>query len=274
MPSSAGATISLDLPDLLVATLLVIAAGLVSLLLKLRIERRLGVAALRTTVQLLLVGYVLRWVFEIHSLLVLAPVLAFMFAAATHTAVRRPAHTFRGMSWQAFVTLVGSGLLTTIVATTLIVGVDPWYEPRYLIPLLGMVVGNSMTGIALCLDHLLESLTERRQEVELELALGATRWEAARGPIAAAVRRGMIPLINGMMVIGIVSLPGMMTGQILAGADPFEAVKYQIMIMFMLAAAVSIGSMSVALLAYRRLFTPRHQIRSAAIERRGRDARS
>ncbi len=102
----------------------------------------------------------------------------------------------------------------------------------------------------------------------MELALGATRWEAARGPIAEAVRRGMIPIINSMMVIGIVSLPGMMTGQILAGADPLEAVKYQIMIMFMLAAATSVGCMVMAILAYRRLFSRKHQLLTERIQRR------
>jgi putative ABC transport system permease protein len=268
MNGHGSAAIELGGLDLLLATGLVVIAGAVSLVLRLRIEKRLALAAVRTTVQLLLVGYVLRWVFEIQSPWLLAAVALLMVLAATQTAVKRPTRRFAGIGWRAFATLVSSGLLTTIVATALIVGVKPWYEPRYLIPLLGMVLGNSMNGISLCVDHLLETLAERRQLVEMELALGATRWEAAREPIAEAVRRGMIPIVNTMMVVGIVSLPGMMTGQILAGADPFEAVKYQIMIMFMLAAAVALGSMAMAILAYRRLFTPRHQLRADAIRRR------
>jgi putative ABC transport system permease protein len=111
-------------------------------------------------------------------------------------------------------------------------------------------------------------LAERRAEVEMELSHGATRWEAARTPLRDAVRRGMIPIINAMMVVGLVSLPGMMTGQILAGADPLEAVKYQVVIMFMIAGATSMGCIGMALLVYRRLFNEKHQLRADLILRR------
>jgi putative ABC transport system permease protein len=131
-----------------------------------------------------------------------------------------------------------------------------------------MVLGNSLTGISLCLDTLLEALSERRAYVETELALGASRWEAVREPLAQSVRRGLIPIINSMMVVGLVSLPGMMTGQILQGADPLQAVKYQIVVMFMIAASTSLGCMTMALLVYRRLFNERHQLRSEWIKHR------
>jgi putative ABC transport system permease protein len=167
--------------------------------------------------------------------------------------------------------MAASSLMITVTATRLIVGVTPWFAPHYLIPLLGMVLGNTMNGISLSIDHLLESLSERRAEVEMELALGASRWEAARGPLSQAIRRGMIPITNTMMVVGIVALPGMMTGQILAGADPLVAVKYQIMIMFMIAAGTALGSMTASLLAYRRLFNSKHQLRSELILRRLKD---
>jgi putative ABC transport system permease protein len=91
------------------------------------------------------------------------------------------------------------------------------------------------------------------------LALGATRWEAARGPVREAIRTGMVPTINSMMVVGLVSLPGMMTGQLLAEGDPMKAVEYQIVIMFLIAAGSSLGTFSVVLLGYRRLFNRRHQ---------------
>ena len=117
------------------------------------------------------------------------------------------------------------------------------------------------------LDELLSSLDEQRARVETELSLGATRWEAARAPLRESIRRGMIPILNSMMVVGVVSLPGMMTGQILEGADPLMAVRYQIVIMFMLAGATSFGCMLLALLVYRRLFNPRHQLRAELITR-------
>jgi putative ABC transport system permease protein len=123
----------------------------------------------------------------------------------------------------------------------------------------GMILGNTLNGISLGLDRLGSELAAKRAQVEALLALGATRWEAARHPIQEAVRTGLIPIMNSMMVVGIVSLPGMMTGQILAGASPLEAVKYQIVIMFLIASGTALGTVSVVLLSYRRLFNSSHQ---------------
>jgi len=128
-----------------------------------------------------------------------------------------------------------------------------------------MILGNGLTGISLCLDTLLERLDERRAGVEADLACGATRWEAAREPLREAVRKGMIPILNSMTVAGLVSLPGMMTGQILAGAEPLQAVRYQIVVMFMIAAATSLGGILVAMMVYRRMFNERHQLRRGMI---------
>ncbi|MCP4641514.1 MAG: iron export ABC transporter permease subunit FetB [bacterium] len=265
MPEQA---IPLDTVDLAVAAVLVLVAAGVSLSLRLGLERRLALAAVRTVVQLLLIGYVLRTVFGLDSALAVGGVVLIMVGAASHAAVRRPTRTYRGATWRAFATLTFSGLLTTFVVTNVIVGVDPWYRARYVIPLLGMILGNGLTGISLCLDQLLETLDDRRNQIEMELAHGATRWEAARDALSDAVRKGMIPIINSMMVVGLVSLPGMMTGQILAGANPLEAVKYQIVVMFMIAAATSLGCIFVALLTYRRLFNARHQLETRLLVHR------
>jgi putative ABC transport system permease protein len=122
-----------------------------------------------------------------------------------------------------------------------------------------MLLHNTLTGVSLGLDRFTTDLAARRDHVETLLALGATRWEAARRPIQQAVRTGMVPTINTMMVIGLVSLPGMMTGQLLSGVDPLDAVKYQIVIMFLIAAGTSLGTVGVVLLGYRRLFNQDHQ---------------
>jgi putative ABC transport system permease protein len=251
--------------DLAVAALLVLLAGLVSLGLRLGLGRRLALASVRTVVQLLLVGYVLKLVFGVGSWYAVLGMAAVMILAASRAAVRRPSRTFGGAFGQAFVTLLLTGVTVTFTVTALIVKVDPWYQARYFIPLLGMVLGNGLTGVSLGLDTLLAGLVERRHLVEADLALGATSWEAARPQVQEAVRRGMIPIINSMMVVGLVSLPGMMTGQILAGADPLEAVKYQIVVMFMVAAATALGTIGVVLLAVRRLFNARHQLRVDAV---------
>lgn len=117
-----------------------------------------------------------------------------------------------------------------------------------------MLLGNILNGISLAIDRFLQGLSEGRFRVEGALALGASAWEAAHPEIREALRVGMIPTINSMMVMGIVSLPGMMTGQILAGAEPQDAVLYQIAIMFMIAAATALGALIVVLLSFRVLF--------------------
>lgn len=254
--------------ELSLAAALVLVAGAVSLALRLGLERRLGIAAVRTVAQLLLVGYVLEWVFRIERAWVLAIVLLVMTGAAGRAAIGRSSRTFAGAALGSFVTLVVTGLATTFVVTGVIVGVRPFWRAQYAIPLLGMVLGNSLTGISLALDALLTDLDEHRDRVEMELAHGATRWEAARAPLADAARRGMIPMLNAMTVVGIVSLPGMMTGQILEGASPLEAVKYQIVVMFMLAASTALGVTGVTLLVLWRTFDDRHQLRVERIVRR------
>ena len=254
--------------DLAIAATLVLFAGGISILLKLDLERRLAIAAVRTCAQLLLIGYLLVWVFELNNPLLVLVAMAIMTLAAGREAVRRSRRSFTGVHLRAFGTLLATGTLTTAVVTQGVIGLQPWYRPQYVIPLLGMVFGNSLTGISLCLDDLLETLDERRDLIELQLALGASAWEASRDSLRQSIRKGMIPIINAMTVAGIVSLPGMMTGQILAGADPLRAVAYQVVVMFMLAAATSLGTMAIALLVYRRLFNERHQLRGEQILRR------
>jgi putative ABC transport system permease protein len=255
-------TIALTPVDLVIATALVFVAGAVSVLLRLGLERRLAVASVRTLVQLGLLGYVLRWVFGHDTPWPVLVWIAVMIAAAGRAAVARSSRKYGHVHLDAFLTLALTSLATTFTVTGAVVGVQPWYQAQYVIPLLGMVLGNSLTGISLALDHLLESLDAKRELIEAHLALGATRWEAAREPLAEAVRRGMIPIINSMSVVGLVSLPGMMTGQILSGEDPVDAVKYQLVVMFMLAASTSLGCIVIALLAYRRLFDAAHRLRA------------
>jgi putative ABC transport system permease protein len=258
----------IGLGQLAIAALLIVFSGIVSFALQLKLEKQLAIGAVRTIVQLMIVGYVLKYVFVMRDPFIIAALIAVMVGFASHAAVGRSKNSYPGIRVQSFITLIASGVLTSYVVTSAIIQVHPWYRPQYLIPLLGMILGNSLTGISIALDQLLTDLTERTADIEMELAHGATAWEAARVPLHDAVRRGMIPTINGMMVVGIVSLPGMMTGQILAGSDPVDAVKYQIVVMFMLSAATALGCMMITLLAYRRLFNKRHQLERALIVKR------
>ena len=143
----------------------------------------------------------------------------------------------------------------------MVVHVDPWYNPRYLIPLFGMILGNAMNAATLAADRLAGEMETRHTEVEAYLALGASSVRAAREPVRRALRASMIPTVNSLTVVGIVSLPGMMTGQIIAGSDPLLAVRYQIVVMFMLGSAVALAAV-VVVLGYRRtFFTHAEQLR-------------
>jgi putative ABC transport system permease protein len=237
--------------QLAIAALLVVAAGVISLVLRLGMERRLGIAALRTVIQLGLLGLVLERVFALRNPLLVVALLILMTVFAAREAVSRSSRRYSGILLDAWLTMAVSCFAVGGIVTHFVVGVKPWYEPQYVIPLLGMILGNSLTGISLGLDRFLDHLDVRSPEVELRIAFGATRREALRAPLRDAIRTGMIPIVNAMAAAGIVSLPGMMTGQILAGSPPMQAVAYQIVVMFMLAAAVAFGAILVVSLAGR-----------------------
>jgi putative ABC transport system permease protein len=260
--------IHLGVWELLTATALVVAAGAVSLALRLDLGKRLAWASLRTVLQLGLIGLILKRIFALDRPILVVLLVLVMTALAAREASRRSSRTYPRIQVDAFLALAGSCLVVGAVVTQGVVGVTPWYAPQYVIPLLGMILGNSLTGIALCLDRFLDHLAARRAEVELRLSFGATRREALRPALQTAVRTGMIPIINSMMAAGIVSLPGMMTGQILAGSPPMQAVAYQIVVMFMIAAAVALGSMVVAVAAARRLVAPDGRLRHRLLRER------
>jgi putative ABC transport system permease protein len=251
-----------------IAASLIALNGIISLALRLDLERRLLLAAVRSTTQLLLVGFVLHWVFSLRSWPLVVLLMAVMTTAAGASAVRRTKYRHPDIWWNSLISMWGSSWILTAVAVFAVVDVEPWYNPQYVIPLLGMILGNTLNGISLGLDRLASELDTRRDQVEGLLALGATRWEAARAPIQEAVRTGMIPIINVMMVAGIVSLPGMMTGQLLAGVEPIEAVKYQIVILFLIASGTALGTVGVVLLGYRKLFNARHQFLHSRLRNR------
>jgi putative ABC transport system permease protein len=241
------------------AALLILINGAISALLRLNLGRQLFLAAVCTVLQLLLVGLVLEWVFRLNHWYVVLGLMLIMTLLGGTVSLRRVHFRYAGIWLSSLVSVWASSWLMAGVALFAIVPAHPWYSPHYAIPLLGMILGNTLNGISLGLDRLGGELSTKRGQVETLLALGATRWEAARQPVQQAVRTGMIPLINSMMVVGIVSLPGMMTGQLLAGVNPLEAVRYQIVIMFLIASGTALGTVGVVLLSYRRLFGANHQ---------------
>ncbi len=259
-PSSAGALSISDGRLALSALLILVNVGL-SAALRLGLSRSLLLASVRMVVQLLLVGFVLEWLFRQDQAPLIVLVGAAMAMIAGVSAVQRTRQRFAGIYLNSLVSVMASSALVTGLAVSGLIRPQPWYNPQYLIPLLGMVLGNTLNGISLGLDRFMEGLRSGRDQVETDLALGATRWEACQAVVRDAIRVAMIPTINSMMVMGLVSLPGMMTGQILQGAAPAAAVRYQIVILFMIASATALGVFGVVGLAYGRLTSADHQLR-------------
>lgn len=254
--------VSLGNDDVAWAALLILVNALVSFSFGLKLEKTLLIASVRTVVQLTLVGMVLSWVFAFNRWYVVIGIAILMTVIAGHSAASRSRRTFPGLKLLAIVSVWSSAwLMTGYVLFVVFRDLPRWYEPQYAIPLLGMVLGNSLNGISVGLNAFTEAVAARRDWVETQIALGATRREAAAEPMREAIRAGMIPIINSMMVVGLVSLPGMMTGQIVSGMQPSDAVRYQIVIMFLIASATAAGTFSAVYLAMRKLFTAEHRYR-------------
>ncbi len=250
------------------AASLVLISGLLSLWLRLGLERKLAVASARTVAQLSLVGYALVPVFAWRRPEPVLAVAALMVALAGREAVSRSQRRYPGASLAVFAALLLGAGTTALLATGAIIGAEPWWRPQYLVPLVGMMLGNALTGISLGLDRCLASMDEGRDRVEGRLAMGASWWEAARPVAAEALRAGMIPILNAMSVVGLVTLPGMMTGQILSGTNPLLAARYQILIMFLIAAATAVGTAVAVLISVRAIFDDQHRLRAERITRR------
>lgn len=246
----------------LAAVLVVLVAGM-SWRMQLGVERRLLIAAARSVVQLILLGLVLEALFAQSGLLFVGLLATIMLLAAGWEVRSRQTRRYRGIWGFGIGTLSMflSSFSVALIASIVIIGVEPWYRPQYLIPLLGMLLGNTMSGIAIALEQLTRAAWDARGRIEARLLLGA-QWHEAIGEIRRdALRSGLIPIVNAMAAAGIVSLPGMMTGQILAGSPPLEAAKYQLMIMFLIAAGTGFGTVAAVMIGSRRLFDDRARLR-------------
>jgi len=261
--------LSLEYWQVAAAAALIVVNGVVSLMLRLRMGTQLVVASVRTVVQLLLVGLVLEWVFRFDRWYLVLALASLMTLIAGLTAIGRTERRYRGIWIDAVISIWSSAWMVMGFALFVVLhGIEKWFQPQYAIPLLGMVLGNTLNGVTIGLHSFLEALVRERDQIDSLLALGATRWEAARHPVQHSVRTGMIPIINSMMIVGLVSLPGMMTGQLVSGMSPIEAVKYQIVIMFLIASATALATVATVLLCWRRVFNHRHQFLHHRITKR------
>jgi putative ABC transport system permease protein len=249
--------------DLVIASMLVLFSAGLSLVFSLRVHRSLLWSAVRMVVQLLLVGFVLRIVFHLSNPWLTALVVAVMAAAAAYEVGARQdkrlsplAHYATGGGATVFATLI-----ITVLALTTTLKPEPWYNPREAVPLTGIILGNVMNAVSLALNAFFNTVTRERVAIEARLALGDSRYTALHGLAAQAIRTALIPTINVMTAAGVITMPGIMTGQLLAGMDPLNAAKYQILLMFLIVGGNCLGAFAAVYLVIFRLTDHRDRLR-------------
>ena len=238
------------------ATVLVIIAIIMVEIQRLGVGKDLFIGAIRSFVQLIAIGYILQFIFDLKTITFQLLLLLIMVVIAAFTARGRAKDTPHSF-WIAFISILTGAMFTLGIMLLLkLINTDP----HYLIPLGGMVIGNTMNGTALVLMRVGEEMKERKDKIEALLALGATPRQASSHVLKISVRAALLPSINTMKIVGLIQLPGAMTGMMIAGASPVEATRVQIMVMYMISASVTTGTMIASLLSYRAFFNEAQQL--------------
>lgn len=246
----------MNVSSLLIASSLVLISLLFSYLQKLKLEKEIVIGIVRAVIQLIVVGYLLNYIFGLKNPMFTTLLLLFMTFNAAFNAAKRGRAIKNGLLISFISIAAGAGITLSIL---LISGAIK-YEPNQIIPVSGMIISNSMVALGLCYRQLGSDFKNKREEVETKLSLGADILPSSMEIIRNSIKTGMIPTIDSAKTLGIVSLPGMMTGLILAGTSPLEAIKYQIMVTFMLLSTTSISSFIACYMSYHSFFNKRKQL--------------
>lgn len=241
--------------QLLIAALLMLAAAAASFRFKLGLAKDIVISVVRVFLQLLALGLVLRFVFQFQTWWLVALLLCVMLVSAVLIARGRIGKGPRGLGFSLFLSLTVTSLTVSGLVVGVIIHPEPLWDARTAITITGMILGNSMSAVAVALDRLFADLDARDDQITAFIALGATAREAAQPSIRASIRAGLIPTLANMSAAGVVFIPGMMTGQILGGADPVMAAKYQIVVLLMISAATTVCNIIAVMMAYRRRFS-------------------
>lgn len=265
-PDDPSGPVNITLIGLLISVLPITFLVGMSAFLRLGLTRKLTVAAARCAVQLFILGFILVPIFVTNEWWLTSIYTVIMLLVAAAEAVSRPAQAYSGMLFEVLLAMGVACGASISFGLILVVHVSPWYDAQYLIPMLGMLLGNSCSSVAVGLSAALEELSSGRDKVEALLVLGATRVEATREVVVRAVRLALTPLLNSMNVVGIVSIPGMMTGQILGGSDPAVAARYQIIIYFLVALSSSASAVATIYAAVLTVCDSKHRLRAEKLQ--------
>ncbi len=238
------------------AFVLVLAAALVSRWQTLDLEKQIITASVRAFLQLIAIGYALTFVFEADNPFAILLILAIMTTIAGYTAGQRG----DGVRHSGYVALAAISFGSILTLGSLVLFGIFNFTAQQIIPIAGMVIGNSMNVCSLVMGRVRDEVNGRSGEIEAALALGANGRQAARPHLRAALHSGMTPIVDSTKTVGLIQLPGAMTGMILAGISPLEAVQLQIIVMYMLIGAASFTGLATVWLSYRQFFTPHHQL--------------
>jgi len=250
-------TATMNVSSLLIASVLVIVSMGFSYFQKLKLEKETLIGVIRAIIQLTAVGYVLNFIFGLKNPLFTTMLVLFMLYNAAYNASKRGKNIRNGL----LISFISIGAGTAVTLSILVIAGAIKYEPYQIVPISGMIISNAMVAIGLCYKQLISDFKNKRDEVETKLSLGADILPSSINLIRDSIKTGMLPTIDSMKTLGIVSLPGTMTGLILAGTAPLEAIKFQIMVTFMLLSTTSIAAFSACYLAYKGFFNERKQLR-------------
>lgn len=251
---NSGANISVT--SLLISSLLVAISLIFSYFQRLKLEKEIIIGSVRAVIQLVIVGYLLNYIFGLKSIFFTTFLLLFMIGNASHNAAKRGS----GLKKCTFISFIAITSGTIITLGILVFSGAIKYEPYQIVPVGGMIISNAMVAIGLCFKQMNSDFKNRREEVETKLSLGADILPASIEMIRDSIKNGMLPTIDSTKTLGIVSLPGMMTGLILAGTSPVNAIRYQIMVTFMLLSTTAISSFIACYLYYLSFFNERKQL--------------
>ncbi|KZL91124.1 ABC transporter permease [Clostridium magnum] len=247
---------SMNISSLIIASSLIFISVFFSYFQKLKLEKEILIGVVRAVIQLVIIGYILSYIFGLKNPIFTTLLLLFMIYNASGNAAKRGKGIHKGLT----ISFIAISCGTTITLAVLVISGAIKYQPYEIIPVGGMIISNSMIAIGLCYKQLLSNFKNRRDEVQTKLALGADILPSSIEIVRDSIKTGMIPTIDSMRTLGTVSLPGMMTGLILAGTSPLQAIRFQIMVTFMLLSTTSIATFIACYLSYKYFFNDRKQL--------------